>query len=792
MRSERDQSRSDGFHDYTCNCTVGFEGRYCEINPNDCVPDPCPKNYTCIDQVNGYVCHCEPGWPCNGLTLGEIVGITVGCLVALIILFVIFKLWTKNRGEARKVGDSPAGSQVELRQLAKPDRLVLPALENPAADYETMNVAGGRTNFRKVKKVWIEEVEEVQFRQVDLQEAPHRMMGRPPLLLPVATGKPPPLQELEEAPSRKIGRPRLLPPIATGKGKSMGLNPTNITGTFSPGDTGPAGPPVSAEPPGLSGENGSMEPAGPMGTRAEVPQTPGVKGPMGPMRQTGPFELDGKDRVSGLPGPLGGKGPIGPMGLARPMEQVEPIGPSCKDGVLEPVGSPGKMGSVESAAVEPPGLPINSPDLTGPHERPQISVRGKPSPTYSTNDVVSDWSAAILRTEYTGNNPGSGIDSSSVPQDEMSSSPTYSKNDGNPDWSKAILRTEDLSVLYTGNEQASGIDSPTVPLNEIPNSPTYSKNDGDPDWSVAILRTEELSVLYTENNPASGNGSSSVPQDEILSSDTVKDMETEQETQVRPQNNTLDARAKRSSDAYEQHVDDIEPYAVTYTCGDETNRGETSPAVPETLQSTITDPDISEDHLAGSPGSTFVGNCTSDGTRDTTGDNGPGIPRNRRESNADVRKLRNSPDDLCLNPMYATSGGHKAINGSCSIGRCFCLIATVVFVASGATIAAILIVMFRNAQEHDIQKTNPTQDSRNWIWTTSNITEPAVIATTVSTNPSILHITDGYAVFRGIFYKVFKTQESFGEASATCHADGGTLAMPRDAQINDFLISLFR
>ncbi|XP_066299088.1 uncharacterized protein [Branchiostoma lanceolatum] len=196
------QSRSDGFHDYTCNCTVGFEGRYCEINPNDCVPDPCPKNYTCIDQVNGYVCHCEPGWPCNGLTLGEIVGITVGCLVALIILIVIFKLWTKRRGEARKVADSPAGSRVELHGGSP----VPPgAFLNPA--YETMNVTDGKMSFNKVKEVW-KEVEEVQFRQVELQEATPKKMERPLQLPPLPVKQPLPL------PSLPVERPQPLPPIA--------------------------------------------------------------------------------------------------------------------------------------------------------------------------------------------------------------------------------------------------------------------------------------------------------------------------------------------------------------------------------------------------------------------------------------------------------------------------------------------------------------------------------------------------------------------------------------------------
>ncbi|XP_035679970.1 alpha-N-acetylgalactosamine-specific lectin-like [Branchiostoma floridae] len=49
-----------------------------------------------------------------------------------------------------------------------------------------------------------------------------------------------------------------------------------------------------------------------------------------------------------------------------------------------------------------------------------------------------------------------------------------------------------------------------------------------------------------------------------------------------------------------------------------------------------------------------------------------------------------------------------------------------------------------------------------------------------------------YAVFRGICYKAFNTRQTFSEAVATCGEDGGTLAMPRDAEINAFLISLYK
>ncbi|XP_078600556.1 alpha-N-acetylgalactosamine-specific lectin-like [Branchiostoma floridae x Branchiostoma japonicum] len=44
----------------------------------------------------------------------------------------------------------------------------------------------------------------------------------------------------------------------------------------------------------------------------------------------------------------------------------------------------------------------------------------------------------------------------------------------------------------------------------------------------------------------------------------------------------------------------------------------------------------------------------------------------------------------------------------------------------------------------------------------------------------------------GICYKAFDTRKSFFHATAACGEDGGTLAMPRDAETNAFLISLYK
>ncbi|XP_019627205.1 PREDICTED: alpha-N-acetylgalactosamine-specific lectin-like [Branchiostoma belcheri] len=50
----------------------------------------------------------------------------------------------------------------------------------------------------------------------------------------------------------------------------------------------------------------------------------------------------------------------------------------------------------------------------------------------------------------------------------------------------------------------------------------------------------------------------------------------------------------------------------------------------------------------------------------------------------------------------------------------------------------------------------------------------------------------GYTIWCGTCYKAFNTSTSFSEAGAACRADGGILAMPRDAGTNAFLVSLYK
>ncbi|KAI3378955.1 hypothetical protein SNEBB_003555 [Seison nebaliae] len=45
------------FNQYQCECQLGFDGRNCEININDCHPKSCESSFDqCIDLINGFVC----------------------------------------------------------------------------------------------------------------------------------------------------------------------------------------------------------------------------------------------------------------------------------------------------------------------------------------------------------------------------------------------------------------------------------------------------------------------------------------------------------------------------------------------------------------------------------------------------------------------------------------------------------------------------------------------------------------------------------------------------------------
>ena len=45
-----------------CDCAPGYTGSMCDTNINECDPNPCVNNNTCIDEINDYTCNCTNEW----------------------------------------------------------------------------------------------------------------------------------------------------------------------------------------------------------------------------------------------------------------------------------------------------------------------------------------------------------------------------------------------------------------------------------------------------------------------------------------------------------------------------------------------------------------------------------------------------------------------------------------------------------------------------------------------------------------------------------------------------------
>ncbi|KAI8486976.1 hypothetical protein Bbelb_352360 [Branchiostoma belcheri] len=62
-----------------------------------------------------------------------------------------------------------------------------------------------------------------------------------------------------------------------------------------------------------------------------------------------------------------------------------------------------------------------------------------------------------------------------------------------------------------------------------------------------------------------------------------------------------------------------------------------------------------------------------------------------------------------------------------------------------------------------------------------------------TSRPKSLNVScpESYTQWKGSCYKIFGTKEIFSNATKICRKDGGTLAMPKDADTNDFLFRLY-
>ncbi|XP_078701665.1 uncharacterized protein LOC144927803 [Branchiostoma floridae x Branchiostoma belcheri] len=79
---------------------------------------------------------------------------------------------------------------------------------------------------------------------------------------------------------------------------------------------------------------------------------------------------------------------------------------------------------------------------------------------------------------------------------------------------------------------------------------------------------------------------------------------------------------------------------------------------------------------------------------------------------------------------------------------------------------------------------NPDNEERPWCYTL----DPSARWQYCPVKPC--GCRSGYQMHNGICYKAFNTPMNFLDAFWTCRTEGGTLAMPKDASTNNFLISL--
>ncbi len=48
--------------EYRCICKLGWEGEQCQVNKDECLPNPCQNGGECLDGVAAYECRCAAGF----------------------------------------------------------------------------------------------------------------------------------------------------------------------------------------------------------------------------------------------------------------------------------------------------------------------------------------------------------------------------------------------------------------------------------------------------------------------------------------------------------------------------------------------------------------------------------------------------------------------------------------------------------------------------------------------------------------------------------------------------------
>ncbi len=94
-----------GFDEYSCSCVPGTYGDYCEVNVNECMSNPCPELYNCVDLIGGYDCVCGDICPVESsgpwLEAWQIALICLGVLLPLLVIATI--IFCRERSKVKKL-----------------------------------------------------------------------------------------------------------------------------------------------------------------------------------------------------------------------------------------------------------------------------------------------------------------------------------------------------------------------------------------------------------------------------------------------------------------------------------------------------------------------------------------------------------------------------------------------------------------------------------------------------------------------------------------------------------------